>query len=181
MEALYRKAVDLDPGLAEAHAGLAFACNYQCRLDEALDAIRAAGKSGGSSPPARYAVQKAEILAAYGDAARRRQAMNIFETRGDNPRARLLQAMLAWQDGDWARGNGWLSQALKQLETKDDRVAGSSICLLPRGLSGRPDAKRCLLRYAEAVGETAGGRRRGHESGMERGGQGLPRASGRTH
>ncbi len=159
MEALYRKAVNLDPGLAEAHAGLSFACNYQCRLDEALDAIRAAEKSGGSSPPARYAVQKAEILAAYGDAARRREAMNIFETRGNNPRARLLQAMLAWQDGDWARGNGWLSQALKQLETKDD--AGSWIFYLPSSLwlIGEAGSKRCLLLYAAAVGErlTEGG------------------------
>lgn len=157
MQVLYREATQLDPALAEAHAGLAFAANFECRLDDALAAIGEAERAAGSPPPARYAVHKAEVLGRFGDAARRDTAMQIFETRGHDPRARLLQAMLVWQSAQWAPARDKIADAVAGLERAGN---GRSWLLYSPGgplLLGETDAKRCLLRYAGAVAEGLAG------------------------
>lgn len=153
MQALYTEAVTRDPELAEAHAQLSMRPNFDCRLDAALAAIRAAEKAGGSPPPARYSVQKAEILMRFGDAAHRREAAEILETLGNHPRARFQQAMLAWEEGKWADARGLLADALALADT-DDSGAGW-LLMLPDApwLVGEAAARRCLLHYASAVGE----------------------------
>lgn len=153
MQALYTEAVTRDPELAEAHAQLSMRPNFDCRLDAALAAIRAAEKAGGSPPPARYSIQKAEILARFDDEAHRRAAAETLETLGNHPQARLQQAMLAWEEGKWAHARDLLADALALADT-DDSGAGW-LLFLPDApwLVGEPAARRCLLHYASAVGE----------------------------
>lgn len=157
MQALYHAAVVRDPLLAEAHAGLAFVANIECRLNDALAAISAAisaaERAAGTRSPARYEVQRAEILSRFGDTSRRDTAMQIFEARGHDPRARLLQAMLAWQSGQWALGRDKLADAIAGLDRTGD--ARAWLLYAPGGpwLLGETDAKHCLLRYAGALAE----------------------------
>ncbi|MCW5634459.1 MAG: toll/interleukin-1 receptor domain-containing protein [Rubrivivax sp.] len=156
MQALYREAALADPALAEAHAGLALAASVECRLDDALAAIEEAERAAGSPPPARYAVQRAEVLGRFDDPAKRAEAMQVFETRGHDPRARLLQAMLAWQSGQWALGRDKVADALAGIDRSAE--AGAWLLHAPGGpwLVGDADAKRCLLRYAGAVAGRVG-------------------------
>jgi hypothetical protein len=161
MQRLFREAAQRDPALAEAHAGLAMAANLECRLDDALAAIGEAERAAGVPTPGRYAVRKAEILSRFGDADRRAAAQQIFETRGDLALAPFLQAMLAWQSGQWARSRDKLAGALAALDQSDDGRAWlmhlpGSPWLLGKDKEG--DARRCLVRYAQSLaGRLSGG------------------------
>lgn len=158
MQAAYRKAVATDPRLSEAHAGLAFAAHYACRLDAALEAIVDAERAAGDPPPARYAVERAEILLSYGDTLRRSEAMGILEARSADPLARLLQAMADWRVGRWDSARDKIADAAAKVDPKGTHQ-GAWMLYAPSGpwLLGKPESKSCLLRYAGAAARRLAG------------------------
>lgn len=152
MQEAYRKAVETDPLLSEAHAGLAFAAHYRCELPVALAAIGEAERAAGKPPLARYAVEKAEILLSHGDAGRDAEAMAILEAHSAEPLARFLQAMSDWQAGHWASARDKMADADAKL-AQPESGRGGWVLYTPESpwLLGETGAKRCLLRYGSAA------------------------------